>query len=261
MANGFTFFHSFYEAAQGLKEKERLQFYEAIINYSIIGEEPELCDVAKAMFLLVKPVLDKSREKSKSGKKGGEANTKQMKSKAEANRKQTGSKSEANVKQTVSKSKATAKQTASDISEDKDKEIEKDKEYITPHTPQGGDDAGSAVKNRFDLFWAAYPNKTGKGTAEKSWNKLRPTKELFSQIMEALQKAVRCERWVRENGRYIPNPATWLNQRRWEDEYTAPHVNVGYSYATSDEECPYGSFDTDDFFEAALRSTYGGSDE
>lgn len=218
MANGFTFFHSFYEAAQGLKEKERLQFYEAIINYSIIGEEPELCDVAKAMFLLVKPVLDKSREKSKSGKKGGEANTKQMKSKAEANRKQTGSKSEANVKQTVSKSKATAKQTASDISEDKDKEIEKDKEYITPHTPQGGDDAGSAVKNRFDLFWAAYPNKTGKGTAEKSWNKLRPTKELFSQIMEALQKAVRCERWVRENGRYIPNPATWLNQRRWEDE-------------------------------------------
>lgn len=250
MANGFTFFHSFYEAAQGLKEKERLQFYEAIINYSIIGDEPELCDVAKAMFLLVKPVLDKSREKSKSGKKGGEAKTKQ-----------TASKTKASTKQNESKSEATAKQTASDISEDKDKEIEKDKEYITPHTPQGGDDAGSAVKNRFDLFWAAYPNKTGKGAAEKSWNKLRPTKELFSQIMEALQKAVRCERWVRENGRYIPNPATWLNQRRWEDEYTAPHVNVGYSYATSDEECPYGSFDTDDFFEAALRSTYGGSDE
>lgn len=250
MANGFTFFHSFYEAAQGLKEKERLQFYEAIINYSITGEEPELCDVAKSMFLLVKPVLDKSREKSKSGKKGGEAKTKQ-----------TASKTKASTKQNESKSEATAKQTASDISEDKDKEIEKDKEYITPHTPQGGGGDISAVKKRFDLFWAAYPNKTGKGAAEKSWNKLRPTKELFSQIMEALQKAVRCERWVRENGRYIPNPATWLNQRRWEDEYTAPHVNVGYSYATSDEECPYGSFDTDDFFEAALRSTYGGSDE
>lgn len=229
MANGFTFFHSFYEAAQGLKEKERLQFYEAIINYSIIGDEPELCDVAKAMFLLVKPVLDKSREKSKSGKKGGEAKTKQ-----------TASKTKASTKQNESKSEATAKQTVSDISEDKDKEIEKDKEYITPHTPQGGGGDISAVKKRFDLFWAAYPNKTGKGAAEKSWNKLRPTKELFSQIMEALQRAVGCEQWKRENGRYIPNPATWLNQRRWEDEYTAPHVNVGYSYATSDEECPYG---------------------
>ena len=179
MANGFTFFHSFYEAAQGLKEKERLQFYEAISKYSILGDEPELCDVAKAMFLLVKPVLDKSREKSKSGKKGGEAKTKQ-----------TASKTKASTKQNESKSEATAKQTVSDISEDKDKEIEKDKEYITPHTPQGGDDAGNAVKNRFDLFWAAYPNKTGKGAAEKSWNKLRPTKELFSQIMEALQRAV-----------------------------------------------------------------------
>lgn len=248
MANGFTFFHSFYEAAQGLKEKERLQFYEAIINYSITGEEPELCDVAKSMFLLAKPVLDKSREKSKSGKKGGEAKTKQ-----------TTSKTKASTKQNESKSEATAKQTASDISEDKDKEIEKDKEYITPHTPQGGDGAGSAVKKRFDLFWAAYPNKTGKGAAEKSWNKLRPTKELFSQIMEVLQKAVRCEQWVRENGRYIPNPATWLNQRRWEDEYTAQ--GTGHSYAASDAECPYGSFDTDDFFEAALRSTYGGSNE
>jgi len=251
MANGFTFFHSFYEAAQGLKEKDRLQFYEAIINYSITGEELELCDVsdvAKAMFLLVKPVLDKSREKSRSGKKGGEAKTKQ-----------TASKTKAGAKQNESNSEANRKQTASDISEEKDKEIEKDKEYITPHTPQGGDGAGSAVKKRFDLFWTAYPNKTGKGAAEKSWKKLRPTKELFSQIMEALQKAVRCEQWLKENGRYIPNPATWLNQRRWEDEY--PTHDTGHSYAASDEKRPCGSFDTDDFFEAALRSTYGGKNE
>lgn len=249
MANGFTFFHSFYEAAQGLKEKDRLQFYEAIINYSITGEKLELCDVAKAMFLLVKPVLDKSREKSRSGRKGGEAKTKQTESKAEANRKQTGSKSKANGKQNESKSEANRKQNESDISEEKDKEIEKDKEYITPHTPQGGDGAQDVAKNRFELFWAAYPNKTGKGAAEKSWNKVNPGAALFSQIMEALQKAVRCERWLKENGRYIPNPATWLNQRRWEDEYTA------------DEECPHGGFDTDDFFEAALQQTYGGSNE
>ena len=240
MAGGFTFFHSFYEAARELEEQDRLRFYDAIINYSINGEEPDLSGNIKAMFMLAKPVLDKSREKSKSGKKGGEANTKQTESKAEANLKQTGSKSEANRKQNESKSEANAKQTGSDISEEKDKEIEKDKEYITPHTPQGGDGAQGVAKNRFELFWAAYPNKTGKGAAQKAWNKISPGAALFSQIMEALQKAVRCERWIRENGRYIPNPATWLNQKRWEDEYTTQSRGTGYSYAASDEECPYG---------------------
>jgi hypothetical protein len=24
--------------------------------------------------------------------------------------------------------------------------------------------------------------------------------------------------WLREGGRFIPNPATWLNQERWGDE-------------------------------------------
>ncbi len=27
------------------------------------------------------------------------------------------------------------------------------------------------------------------------------------------------EQWQREGGRYIPNPATWLNRGRWDDEY------------------------------------------
>ena len=24
--------------------------------------------------------------------------------------------------------------------------------------------------------------------------------------------------WRRENGRFIPNPSTWLNQKRWQDD-------------------------------------------
>ncbi len=40
--------------------------------------------------------------------------------------------------------------------------------------------------------------------------------------LETLLTAIRRQKcgsqWSRENGRYIPNPATWLNQGRWEDE-------------------------------------------
>jgi hypothetical protein len=26
------------------------------------------------------------------------------------------------------------------------------------------------------------------------------------------------DQWTKDGGQYIPNPATWLNQKRWEDE-------------------------------------------
>ena len=37
-------------------------------------------------------------------------------------------------------------------------------------------------------------------------------------MLEALVRQRRDPQWQRENGRYIPNPATWLDQGRWEDE-------------------------------------------
>ena len=36
---------------------------------------------------------------------------------------------------------------------------------------------------------------------------------------------------MEENGRFIPNPATWLNQGRWEDEVQTSGVNYNYDTA------------------------------
>ena len=42
------------------------------------------------------------------------------------------------------------------------------------------------------------------------------------QIMSAALKTQRAsEEWRRDNGRAIPYPSTWLNNRRWEDEVPA----------------------------------------
>ena len=38
--------------------------------------------------------------------------------------------------------------------------------------------------------------------------------------MDAISAQKRSRQWTENNGQYIPNPATWLNQRRWEDELT-----------------------------------------
>ena len=78
-----------------------------------------------------------------------------------------------------------------------------------------------AVDDGFDSFWAAYPKKVGKGAARKAWRKLKPS----GDILRAVERQKRSKQWLRESGRYIPNPATWLNQERWDDE---PDPDVPY---------------------------------
>ena len=73
-------------------------------------------------------------------------------------------------------------------------------------------------ERRFAEFWEEYPKKVGKKAAQTSWNKIKPDTELFERIISAVATAKRSEQWNKENGRYIPNPATWLNQGRWDDE-------------------------------------------
>lgn len=64
----------------------------------------------------------------------------------------------------------------------------------------------------FDAFWKLYPNKVGKSDAFRSFvgaRKLVP----FDQLMEGLQRYVH-----KTDDRPWCNPATWLNQSRWEDQ-------------------------------------------
>lgn len=81
-----------------------------------------------------------------------------------------------------------------------------------------------ACTRGFDRFWAAYPRKVGKGAAERSFERIRPDAALLDGMLRAIETQRQSDTWQRG---YIPNPATWLNQRRWEDEpdgVTAPAV-------------------------------------
>lgn len=73
---------------------------------------------------------------------------------------------------------------------------------------------------RFSVFWAKYPRRKSKKHAIKAWNRLNPNEELIEKIMRALQNAINSTDWKRENGRFIPYPASWLNAGGWDDEVT-----------------------------------------
>lgn len=80
----------------------------------------------------------------------------------------------------------------------------------TPKAPKGAD-------GRFEEFWKAYPVKTGKDAARKAFEKRKPDAELLSQMLSAINAQKSSAKWVKDGGQFIPNPATWLNQGRWQD--------------------------------------------
>ncbi len=71
----------------------------------------------------------------------------------------------------------------------------------------------------FERFWKAYPRKVGKGAAAIAFEKMRPQNGLLENMISAIEKQRGWPQWKEHGGKYIPNPATWLNQRRWEDEH------------------------------------------
>jgi uncharacterized protein YdaU (DUF1376 family) len=67
----------------------------------------------------------------------------------------------------------------------------------------------------FDRFWQAYPKKTGKDAARKAFHKRKPNDELVQTMVNAIGQQKNTDTWIKG---YIPNPATWLNDGRWQDE-------------------------------------------
>jgi hypothetical protein len=70
----------------------------------------------------------------------------------------------------------------------------------------------------FITFWKAYPKKTAKKEAEKAFNKIHPDETLLETILDGIEQNKKTDQWNKDDGKYIPFPATWLNGRRWEDE-------------------------------------------
>ena len=112
---------------------------------------------------------------------------------------------------------ANAQKAAEQVSDPIEENFQDIKENNTsnnnnPHTPKGEDEL-------FDQFWQAYPKRVAQKPARRAWDKLHVDNDLLAKILAALAWQKRTDDWQRDGGRYIPNPATWLNGGRWEDEH------------------------------------------
>ena len=111
----------------------------------------------------------------------------------------------------------------------------------TPYSPPEGDSVATPTKKnsrrrrgpklapdwkpeRFTGFWEYYPRGENKQGAIRAWDRLQPSDELIDLIARALRRQMESADW--RDGRGIPHAATWLNNRRWEDENKAVHASV-----------------------------------
>jgi hypothetical protein len=142
-----------------------------------------------------------------------------------------------------------------------DAEYSQQAECLTVKTARGAgkpvNHTITLVEQQFESFWRLYPRKAGRKTAKKAWNKLKPDEVLFSTIISALNNAVQYWNFQGVSLKHIPHPSTWLNEERWEDEFSSEQfssckgltltvksggeqiVTIGTNYTIGGENDPY----------------------
>lgn len=101
-------------------------------------------------------------------------------------------------------------------------EKEKEKEKEVDKTISSSSDAVVSVtySKAFLAFWEMYPNRKNKGQAFKAFKKINPAE--YPLVKDGLTAKKQSADWLKDNGQFIPHPASWLNARGWEDESGLP---------------------------------------
>ena len=128
--------------------------------------------------------LEISEKRSEAGRAGGKASAK---ANAVASAKQTGKQNSSSQSQSQSQSSSSPSETHNTGARDL----------------------------RFSRFWQTYPKKVGKGDARRAFDR---AEKKGMEIDVALAAVERCKSTAQWQRGVIPNPSTWLNQERWEDD-------------------------------------------
>jgi hypothetical protein len=69
---------------------------------------------------------------------------------------------------------------------------------------------------RFELFWKTYPRHEVKIKARRAFERINPNDETLKDMIKWIEQARYSIQW--RDIQFIPMAATFLNQRRWEDD-------------------------------------------
>lgn len=199
------FFLDDLDALEPLCEEERGRLFTALLQYGKTGELAELSGNEKFLFPMFKGRIDRFYKSYQ----------------------ETCERNKNNIKKRYTKSTTVyggSERTRSLPSEEEE-------EAETESKSEAESNPNTSRASAFDAFWKAYPKKTGKEAARKSFARAKAD---IGTMLSALEVQKQSEQWTKNNGQFIPNPTTWLNQGRWEDEVQTK--SSGFAYNADFEE-------------------------
>ena len=199
------FFLDDLDALEPLCEEERGRLFTALLQYGKTGELAELSGNEKFLFPMFKGRIDRFYKSYQ----------------------ETCERNKNNIKKRYTKS------TTVDGGSERTRSLpsEEEEEAETESKSEAKSNPNTSRASAFDAFWSAYPKKTGKEAAKKSFARAKAD---IGTMLSALEVQKQSEQWTKNNGQFIPNPTTWLNQGRWEDEVQAK--SSGFAYNADFEE-------------------------
>lgn len=222
----------FIKTIEVLSDVELGRLFRGMLHYASSGAEPSLSGSEKILWPVVKEDLD---DQLKAFSNRSAANLRNVTKRYESLRNST---NRTNSYEFVEQREESEK-------EDRPKETPKKKSsppdpLVKENTPEkypgeerGREDKHSArvrtpTEEAFETFWVAYPKKVGKKDAFRAFQKVPASDRPL--LVPAVEMQKQSRQWQSEGGRFIPNPATWLNQGRWLDEgmdevFRAPKKN------------------------------------
>ena len=208
--------------------ERRFQGLKAVFEYTTTGKQPKLQGAEKGIFLMIASILKEDEEeerrqienKVKAGAAGGKKRVANQASQAGA--------CSAWKNQASQASACSAWKNQANLAGASDPNTESEIYNINNiynnniNNLSQNKNMDQKTSKLFSRFWEAYPRHEAKEAAREAFTKLGVDEGLLETMITAIGKWKKTNQWKDEGGRYIPNPANWLRQRRWEDEVPKP---------------------------------------
>jgi uncharacterized phage protein (TIGR02220 family) len=185
--NNFLFYGSFREVTKEIDDPMvRLEIYEAIIDYSLYGEEPaHLSQLAAIVFKAIKPVLQTQRTNSENGTKGGLS--KKKKPASENSESPLSENEKAPLQESEKPASENSESYRREKIEDRREKIEDSKEKREDNTLMSGEPDGRVVEivDFLNLVLGTHYKVNGKKTGSLIRSRLKEgyTVEDFKQVI------------------------------------------------------------------------------
>ncbi len=206
---GLILYHSYLETMEDLSDTEFGRLVRAALEYSAVRTIRQLSGNERVLFKTIKFQIDRDSEKYEKVCERNKANG------------QKGGRKTQKTQSVISKPKKA------NVNK-KENENENLKEGIANAIPKKKPD------ELFEKFWSIYPKKVAKQAAFKAFRKIPKIEATLSEILAGVEKWERSEQW--QNPQFIPYPAKFLSEQRWEDEMQKGGVSYESNRQHSDRK-------------------------